>query len=524
MENNEFKGMEGLEELKLSDVPAQTTEFTRVRTPLKQYAIFSAAGIGLVLLTLLLFGVFSKTPTAPNDEGMNESRETTPDTSNSRLTQPQRTTSPNWFVNPPTEDRDWCCCDSVVPFVYPEIPDLPAAPRASVTGRVERVRDVRIDGWAGSHKKWWLNEFMLSANNAFHCEETETWSSNFGIVNGRTGEIVVPLRYDSVSPFINGFFRVGHGHYWHDEDSWSNGKWGFYNARGELVVPLIYDDVSDFGDNGLAAVMSDGKWGFINTRGEVVIDFIYDGANSFSEGLAAVAVGEVSSHYNHDWFDHRQWGFINERGEVVIPLQYAWVGSFRDGVACVSENSSIGFYIDRRGRTVNIDEDEYYRRWSNPDGLYSYWCSETQWMGYANADGDTVISPMFTQAGEFGGGFAAVHAGDWETGSWGVINTRLELVLPFEYSRIESFWCSTLKSSRTVIDGFAVAATGGWCDRTSTSDFRVGIVDINGNVAVPFNYNSIFYTGTVNGRSYFWACYGENGEAGSYRIYVVRPR
>ena len=54
--------------------------------------------------------------------------------------------------------------------------------------------------------------------------------------------IVIPIKYDKVGVFIEGFVKVS-----------LNGKWGFINEKGEEVTEIVFDDVEDF-RNGYAKV------------------------------------------------------------------------------------------------------------------------------------------------------------------------------------------------------------------------------------------------------------------------------
>lgn len=51
-------------------------------------------------------------------------------------------------------------------------------------------------------------------------------------------------------------------------------RYGFVNTKGKLVIPAKYDEITPF-KNGYARVRYYGKWGYINTKGkEFFIDEI----------------------------------------------------------------------------------------------------------------------------------------------------------------------------------------------------------------------------------------------------------
>ncbi|MDE7413690.1 MAG: WG repeat-containing protein, partial [Muribaculaceae bacterium] len=51
------------------------------------------------------------------------------------------------------------------------------------------------------------------------------------------------------------------------------GKKGFIDKSGELVIPAKYDDAWNFSD-GLALVKIGGKWGYIDKSGRSTFDFV----------------------------------------------------------------------------------------------------------------------------------------------------------------------------------------------------------------------------------------------------------
>ncbi len=117
-----------------------------------------------------------------------------------------------------------------------------------------------------------------------------------------------------------------------------DGKWGFIDKTGKLVVPCVYDDAEDF-QNGMAAVKRDGKWGFVNTSGTEAVPCQYEttagNLNEFSEGVATLK-------------RDNKWYIVDESGKESAALPYSYVGSFNHGLACVSGSGGYG-YINKAG-------------------------------------------------------------------------------------------------------------------------------------------------------------------------------
>ncbi|WP_223608252.1 WG repeat-containing protein [Chryseobacterium sp. OSA05B] len=58
-----------------------------------------------------------------------------------------------------------------------------------------------------------------------------------------------------------------------------NGEWGFIDNQANVVIPIQYDKVDCFRSSGLCAVTKNGKSGFINKVGREIIPVIYDEAS-----------------------------------------------------------------------------------------------------------------------------------------------------------------------------------------------------------------------------------------------------
>jgi WG containing repeat len=92
-----------------------------------------------------------------------------------------------------------------------------------------------------------------------------------------TGKEVVYGVYDDFSPgFLNDMAWVS-----------KEKKYGFINKTGQLVIPIQYESVGGFSE-GLARVKLNGRWGFINSAGNTVIPFQFTETQNFESGSAWV--------------------------------------------------------------------------------------------------------------------------------------------------------------------------------------------------------------------------------------------
>ncbi len=297
----------------------------------------------------------------------------------------------------------------------------------------------------------------------------------YGFID-KTGEVVIPFKYDCASSFSKGLAAVK-----------LDGKWGRIDKTGEVVIPLKYDDALPFSE-GLAKVRLDGKWGFIDKTGEVVIPFKYDKALSFSEGLARVELDE-------------KWGFINKTGEVVIPFKYTDPLSFCEGLALVKLDGKCGF-VDKTGKEITpLKYDDAFPFSEGLaavelDGKYgfidktgkvviplkydwvSHFCEGLAGVeldgkyGFTDKTGEVVIPLiydvyLYSEACYFSEGLAAVELDE----QYGFIDKTGKEVIPFKYDYVEPF-----------SEGLALVQFDG----------KNGFIDKTGKEVVPIKYDHVF--------------------------------
>ena len=125
---------------------------------------------------------------------------------------------------------------------------------------------------------------------------------------------------------------------------------------------------------------------------------------------------------------------------------------------------------------------------------------------YKDAEGNTVIElePNYGGARVFIGGYAAVQYGNRETGKWGYINPKGEVVIPCEYDNASDFYGELagvskdgkwgyINSSNEVVIPFEYDAAYGAVDGLAAvvKDGKCGLVDYDNNVIVPLEYDDI---------------------------------
>ncbi|MDR1961591.1 MAG: WG repeat-containing protein, partial [Gracilibacteraceae bacterium] len=160
----------------------------------------------------------------------------------------------------------------------------------------------------------------------------------------RSGRVVIPQKYDTVTVFIDGIAKVTNG-----------GDTGLINRNGEAVLPMVYEAIGDFVDD-IAYVKRDGKYGFVKRNGTLLANPVYEAVSAFADGLACFC-------------QQGKWGVMDSFGHVVVEPAFDNMKAYADGVAPAKING--------------------------------------QW-GYVDASGYFVVPPQFDDAGVFSEGYAAV--------------------------------------------------------------------------------------------------------------------
>ena len=187
--------------------------------------------------------------------------------------------------------------------------------------------------------------------------------------------IVVPAKYDFVSPFSDGVFMVQDGN-----------KWSYQDTKGKLLFPFEnkYETYCDFSE-GFAPVYSCTEYGYIDKSGYEVIAPQFVFAEGFSEGFAVVRNNE-NLH-----------GVIDKKGNLIIDFKYDVISNFKNGYANFGDYSLWGI-VDSMGNevveqiypfvgkvedgkvTVQVDENGEFK-----EGVLTIGTNEIEWNN--NLDG-----------------------------------------------------------------------------------------------------------------------------------------
>jgi hypothetical protein len=198
----------------------------------------------------------------------------------------------------------------------------------------------------------------------FYNKPPTLYSMHCGFID-ETGRIAIPPRFVLSSQFSEGFAWVR-----------TEKFVAFINQLGNVAFELPESFSWGFKE-GLAAVATQTGWGFIDNTGRFISTKRYVQVENFSDGLAAVAEGR--------WQEAR-YGFIHKSGEVAIPLQFK----------------------PRMGQLESMSLSRF------TEGLAPILFGNLY--GYIDHKGDTVIPPVFREAGLFSEGLAGVTTADGQRG------------------------------------------------------------------------------------------------------------
>lgn len=314
----------------------------------------------------------------------------------------------------------------------------------------------------------------------------KSWKDKWGYID-KTGKMVISAKYDKAEQFKNGFAMVK-----------KNEKWGFVNQEGTEVVSCQYDTVSDFED-GVAKVQLNGKTGYVNTSGtEIIPCGKYDTVEEFVGGCAVVMSGG-------------KYGLVNAEGTEVVACKYDGIGDTSENLIKVMENGKIGF-INKNGQIV-VPCGTYDEVKECVGGLAQV-KKDGKW-GCIDAEGKEVISVKYDSVGEVTDGMVKVEL----NGEYGYLNTAGQEIVPCgKYSKLGDFSdglatangngyfgyidttgaevlsCKGYVSISDFEHGFAEVATSSSTtiiNGVYRSNRTVGLIDTEGNVVIPCEYNSI---------------------------------
>ncbi len=176
-----------------------------------------------------------------------------------------------------------------------------------------------------------------------------------------------------------------------------------------------------------------GKMGIIDSVGRVIVEAKYDYIlQSFEEN---------GFHYHMASLNKKDI-VINTNGTIIIPAIFDDISPSTNGLFKVKKNGKYSF-VDTTGKQMAswFDKTKFFRGGLAPVKIKSQW-------GFINTRGELQIPPQYTKVSVFSErGQAAVQI----NGKWGFINKQNELIIPCTYDRVRFFFndlCAVKKNNK----------------------------------------------------------------------------
>jgi hypothetical protein len=269
-------------------------------------------------------------------------------------------------------------------------------------------------------------------------------------------------------------------------------KYGLVDVTGQIVLPLIYDDISPFVD-GRAIVTIQGrtfrdrKYGIIDDRGKWIVQIgKHRYLSQYSEGLCAFSD-------TLDAPNDEKLGFLDRDGKEVISPKLTGIYSqkFNSGLCRMEPKwPQPTYYMNKKGETaITLPADTFPSSFSEGLAVVGVIVEAGRTKdGYIDNSGKFVIEPAYGRALDFSEGLAAVcnvddrHPEVTDEGveipqdvRWGFIDRKGMMIVPMKFREVQSF-----------SEGLAAFSDGdkwGFLDRRG----RVAIAPRFGNVLTDFH-------------------------------------
>ena len=261
---------------------------------------------------------------------------------------------------------------------------------------------------------------------------------------------------------------------WVKDDS---GRYGYVSKTGEEIVPCRYDRARDF-ENGFArvgienGVDEDGKtlyrYGYVNAKGEEVVPCRYDSADDFKYGFAKVG---IENGVDEDGKTIYRYGYVNTKGEEVVPCIYDYVGILEESKLIKVEKDDTAWLLDMDGKEILPDKFEYIGEELGKTGLIHITNLNGK-HGCINCQGEEVVPAIYDYITYVEKkNLICVRIGSILTGQHGLLDIRGREIVSLQDAYMSYYEIAKLDLLRIQRDG------------------KYGYVDCEGNVVIPTIYD-----------------------------------
>ncbi|MFV0541489.1 MAG: WG repeat-containing protein [Aestuariibaculum sp.] len=300
----------------------------------------------------------------------------------------------------------------------------------------------------------------------------------------KAGKLAFPSNweYQSTANYKNGVINVHNQCKTYDDYSICNHY--LINTKGKNILPkncILERDVSK--DN--YAIIRDTiskKEGVINNNGNIIVPIEYEEIGNFGYPFDWIPV----SNRNNDGY--MLTGFYDRSGKKITECKYREAGLYsygEDVFICIERQNGQGRgALDKNGKEVippdygRVDLSEDVFKVDN--SVYTYIGQSIKpACGYFNKDGSSLIPMQYTSCSSFSNGLAVVLDNE----GWKIINKQNEIV---------TLLGNKYKSVSQLSNGRAIVSKEGGDSKSS-----YGLINTKGELVVPFIYDYIYHYNDV---------------------------
>lgn len=357
-------------------------------------------------------------------------------------------------------------------------------------------------------------------------------SRKVGVVS-TSGKEIVPRIYDHIEV------------HWHDKSFLVtlDGKMGMLDSVGKQVIPIVYDELETYSEKLLLAKI-DERWGIIDLDNQVHLPFHYKSLwvnhcnrkqlivkneqgytgmiNIDNKQIIPCQYGSLSL-FSPDLLyasKDEQFGLINYQNEVVIPLQYEEEMIGNTMFLC-NDNSAQYFYAVKNGKkgllnlkgevTIPLIYDELSFL-SDDHDYFSITIGEKY--GVVDKHGRIIIPARYDYIRyEENNVFEVTlyEEDDIFSGKCGIVDNRNKTIVPIRYDYVTTvsengnllYYLVVIDMKHGILsptgntlvpmiyDAISMYDRGGTTCLVVKKDDKVGIIDLDNNIVLPFHYQDI---------------------------------
>lgn len=157
-----------------------------------------------------------------------------------------------------------------------------------------------------------------------------------GFIN-RNGKVIIPIQYDDVSSFNNGYSVVGLGN-----------KYGVIDSLNTLVIPIKYSHITGANENRFIVTQNNLE-AIFDARGQKITEFSYANIERFYNGYAMVELPNKST------------SIMNPDGKLAFPpITNHTITSYKNGYSTIRnrKTNKIGLVNNKGQFTIPCTYDE----------------------------------------------------------------------------------------------------------------------------------------------------------------------